>query len=95
MKSYGIVSETQTLALIVFEGDTTDSAVKVRIVQGTEDTLDVIVEYLQDALIKSKIATSEAKFREEMEKNKTTEEFVKPEGKLIQLADFKSKKALA
>ena len=64
MRKFTISSETRALAEIVFHGDSVDAAGEAHIVQGTEATIEAILEIMGQALMRSKTMTHEAHRRE-------------------------------
>ena len=57
MKVFQVRSERTLLAEIRFHGDTVDAAGEAHIIQGTEPTLEAILDVLGQALIQSKAMT--------------------------------------
>ena len=61
MRVFQVRSEKTLLAEIRFHGDTVDAAGEARIIQGTEPTLEAILEILGHALVQSKAMTAAEK----------------------------------
>ena len=57
MRKFRISSETRTLAEVRFHGENTDAPGEAVITQGTEETLEVILDVLRHALTVSKVMT--------------------------------------
>lgn len=64
MRKFTISSETRALAEIIFHGDSVDAAGEAHIVQGTEATIEAILDIMGHALMRSKTMTHEANRRE-------------------------------